>query len=208
MFEAVRLGADILPSQAKQDAVALPKRDRRLTLTKIDKRGRLGKRVAELTAIFAAAVGGELTAMRKLKIEKAADLTAMAEQARGDFMRDGKGTLDDIVRLERKADQAAGRWASACFESESQSMATYLFELMSKRNANVIKPNVIRLEESPSENAAPNDDAFVETIATTVASALRGNAKLGADGAVVTPERQAALWQIWARARELLAAGS
>jgi hypothetical protein len=107
MFEAVRLGADILPSQAKQDAVALPKRDRRLTLTKIDKRGRLGKRVAELTAIFAAAVGGELTAMRKLKIEKAADLTAMAEQMRGDFMRDGKGTLDDIVRLERKADQAA-----------------------------------------------------------------------------------------------------
>jgi hypothetical protein len=45
--------------------------------------------------------------MRKLKIEKAADLTAMAEQMRGDFMRDGKGTLDDIVRLERKADQAA-----------------------------------------------------------------------------------------------------
>jgi hypothetical protein len=83
-----------------------PKRDRKLTLTKIDKRGRLGKRVAELNTMFAGAVGGEQTPMRKLKVEQAAQLTALAELARGDFMRDGKGTLDDIVRCERKADQA------------------------------------------------------------------------------------------------------
>jgi hypothetical protein len=94
------------PIAALHEGGAAPKRDRRLTLTKIDKRGRLGKRVAELTAMFAAAVGGEQTPMRKLKVEKAAELTALAERARGDFMRDGKGTLDDIVRLERKADQA------------------------------------------------------------------------------------------------------
>jgi hypothetical protein len=106
LFEAVQSSAVILPSQAKQNAVAAPKRVRRLTLTKVDKRGRLGKRIAELTAMFIAAVGGELTPMRKLKVEKAAQLTAIAELARGDFMRDGKGTLDDIVRLERKADQA------------------------------------------------------------------------------------------------------
>jgi hypothetical protein len=98
--------ADLAPLSAPQSATVAPKRDRRLTLTKIDKRGRLGKRVAELTAMFAAAVGGELTPMRKLKVEKAAQLTALAELARGDFMRDAKGTLDDIVRLERKADQA------------------------------------------------------------------------------------------------------
>jgi hypothetical protein len=91
---------------AHQPVAVAPKRDRRLTLTKIDRRGRLGKRVAELTAMFAAAVGGEQTPMRKLKVERAAQLTALAELARGDFMRDGKGTLDDIVRLERKADQA------------------------------------------------------------------------------------------------------
>jgi hypothetical protein len=98
--------ADLAPLSPPQSATVAPKRDRRLTLTKIDKRGRLGKRVAELTAMFAAAVGGELTPMRKLKVEKAAQLTALAELARGDFMRDAKGTLDDIVRLERKADQA------------------------------------------------------------------------------------------------------
>jgi hypothetical protein len=98
--------AEVSPLRLKQNAAVAPKRDRRLTLTKIDKRGRLGKRVAELTAMFAAAVSGELTAMRKLKVDKAAQLTALTELARGDFMRDGKGTLDDIVRLERKADQA------------------------------------------------------------------------------------------------------
>jgi hypothetical protein len=105
MLEASQPSADALPSLAQQRVAVAPKRDRRLTLTKI-RRGRLGKRVAELTGMFAAAVGGEQTPMRKLKVEKAAQLTALAELARGDFMRDGKGTLDDIVRLERKADQA------------------------------------------------------------------------------------------------------
>jgi hypothetical protein len=101
-----RLAANSVPVACRQDGSAAPKRDRRLTLTKIDKRGRLGKRVAELTAMFASAAGGEVTPMRRLKVEKAAQLTAIAELARGDFMRDGKGTLDDLVRLERKADQA------------------------------------------------------------------------------------------------------
>jgi hypothetical protein len=96
--------AETLPAQ--QRGASAPKRDRRLTLTRIDRRGRLGKRIAELTAMFAAAVGGEVTPMRKLKVEKASHLTAIAELARCAFMRDGKGTLDDIVRLERKADQA------------------------------------------------------------------------------------------------------
>ena len=56
--------------------------------------------------MFTAAAGGELTPMRRLLIDKAAQLTAIAEKARGDFMRDGVGTLDDLVRAERKADQA------------------------------------------------------------------------------------------------------
>jgi hypothetical protein len=43
MFEAAQMVADILPLQAKHDAAVSPKRDRRLTLTRIDKRGRLGK---------------------------------------------------------------------------------------------------------------------------------------------------------------------
>jgi hypothetical protein len=97
MFEAARSTADILPAQAQQGAAVAPKRDRRLTLTKVDKRGRLGKRVTELIAMFVDALGDDLTPMRKLKIDRAAQLTTIAELARGDFMRDSAGTLDDIV---------------------------------------------------------------------------------------------------------------
>jgi hypothetical protein len=55
--------------------------------------------------VFAGALGGdrgELSPVRKLKIEHVAQLSALAEQARGDIMRGGKGT-GDIVRLERAA---------------------------------------------------------------------------------------------------------
>jgi hypothetical protein len=83
-----------------------PKRSRAKLLTKVDRRSLLGKRIAELTAMFIAAIGGELTPMRKLSVNKAAQLTAIAEKARGDFMRGGVGSLDDIVRVERKADGA------------------------------------------------------------------------------------------------------
>ena len=44
------------PVAGRPDRGTTPKRDRRLTLTKIDRRGRLGKRIAELTAVFAAAI--------------------------------------------------------------------------------------------------------------------------------------------------------
>jgi hypothetical protein len=77
------------------------KRDRRRTLTRIDRRSRLGKRIDELTILFAGALGGELSPVRKLRIERAAQLSALAEQARGDHMRN-EGT-SDIVRLERAA---------------------------------------------------------------------------------------------------------
>jgi hypothetical protein len=108
MFEAFPSPAEVLPMPPPKSAVKVYKRDRKLTLTKVDKRGRFGKRVAELKAIFIAALGDEagLSAMKRLRVEKAAQLTAIAELARGDFMRDGTGTLDDIVRCERKADQA------------------------------------------------------------------------------------------------------
>jgi len=89
------------------DANALhPRRSRAKRLTTVSRSTRLGKRIDELMAMLTAALDGELTPMRKLAVERAAQLTAIAEKARGDFMRDSLGTLDDIVRLERKADQA------------------------------------------------------------------------------------------------------
>ncbi len=84
-----------------------PKRDRRRYLTKIDKRTAFGRRVMELRSVFAESLGAaEMTPLRRLKIREAAELKAIAERARGDWMRDGAGNLDDIVRIERKADLA------------------------------------------------------------------------------------------------------
>jgi hypothetical protein len=80
------------------------KRVRRRSLTKIDQRGRLGKRIAELTALFTGATGGDPSPILKMRIAQAAELTALAEQARGDHMRGGGTT--DIVRLERAAASA------------------------------------------------------------------------------------------------------
>jgi hypothetical protein len=83
------------------------KRVRRRTLTRIDMRGRLGKRIRELEILFSGASGGdrgELSPVRKLKIEHAARLSALAEQALGDHLR-GIGT-SDLVRLERAAASA------------------------------------------------------------------------------------------------------
>jgi hypothetical protein len=86
------------------------RRDRRRTLTRIDQRSRLGKRIRELTNLFSAALGVDPSPFRKLKIERAAQLSALAELARGDHMR-GKPT-SDIVRLERAAAWQFAPWAS------------------------------------------------------------------------------------------------
>jgi hypothetical protein len=109
VVEASTSAAFTAPQGAASSAAGAPKprRSRKRTLTTVDRRTRIWKRIAELTALFTAAFGGvEATPIRRMKIEQAAQLTALAEIARGRFMRNGDGTLDDIVRLERKADSA------------------------------------------------------------------------------------------------------
>jgi hypothetical protein len=92
---------------APASAVEAPRRCRKRTLTKVNRRSILGKRITELTALFVDAVkADELSPLLRLKIDEAAQLKALAELARGDYMRDRRGTLDDIVRLERRAEQA------------------------------------------------------------------------------------------------------
>jgi hypothetical protein len=58
--------ANVETLPAQQRVAVMPKRDRQPRLTKIDRRARLGRGVAELTAMFAATVGGDQTSMRKL----------------------------------------------------------------------------------------------------------------------------------------------
>ena len=81
----------------------------RRELTTVDRRSRVFRRITELQALFLSALesaGVELSPLRRMKIEEAAQLKALAEKTRGDYLRDGVGTLDDIVRIERKAELA------------------------------------------------------------------------------------------------------
>ena len=86
-------------SQSQTDTQ--PKRDRRRCLTKVDKRTAFGRRIMDLRAMFADTFGAEqLTPLRLLKIREAAELKAIAEKARGDFMRDGAGRCGALLKWE------------------------------------------------------------------------------------------------------------
>ena len=103
--------ADAAPFPRSSHELPAPKRSRAKLLTQVSRRTRLGKRIAELTAMFAAAVGAELTPMRKLKVDKAAQLTAIAELARGDFMRDGKERSTILCAVSARPTRPSGRSA-------------------------------------------------------------------------------------------------
>lgn len=94
-------------SQCAASDIPKPRRSRAIVLTRVDRRTALGKRIAELTALYVDALGGDdLSPIKRLKVDAAAQLMVLAEKARGDYMRDGKGSLDDVVRIERKASAA------------------------------------------------------------------------------------------------------
>lgn len=104
MFESPAIAAPTV-AQREGDGTPAPRRDRRLTLTRVSRRTRMGKRIGELTALFASAFSAaDMTPMRRERIAEAAQLKAMAEAERGAWMRgEAKCDLDELVRLERRA---------------------------------------------------------------------------------------------------------
>jgi hypothetical protein len=122
--------ADTAPNDPRYDTIASSKvqRLRPKTLSHVSRRTRLGRRIAEMTAIYLSALGGEaaLSPMKRLKVDEAAQLKALAEKARGDYMRDGVGSLDDVVRIERKASAAERALAIVERQPRAQSLAEYL----------------------------------------------------------------------------------
>jgi hypothetical protein len=75
---------------------------------RVDRRTALGKTIETLKAIYLSALGGAdvLSAVKLLKVHDAAELKAAAELARGNYLRGGDVSLDDVVRSERKASHA------------------------------------------------------------------------------------------------------
>src|ERR1700722_11483156 len=76
------------PSARHELAAGPPptRRSRAKRLTTVNRSTRLGKRIVELTDMFATAVSGELTPMRRLVIDQAAQLRGVAEKARRGFL--------------------------------------------------------------------------------------------------------------------------
>jgi hypothetical protein len=98
---------DAAPIAYGQTAIAAPKRIRRRLLTKVDRRNRVGRRIDELKALFLAALADrEQTPMLAHKVTQAAELLALAEKGRGDYLRGEHWQLDDVVRAERRAEAA------------------------------------------------------------------------------------------------------
>jgi hypothetical protein len=64
-----------------------------MTLTRVNRNSRFGRRVTELELVFKEEMRGNMTPLKYLKLQRAAQMTALAEAARGGFMRDGSGTL-------------------------------------------------------------------------------------------------------------------
>jgi len=84
-----------------------PRRSRAKKLTAVNRSSRIGKRIDELKALFTEALGEDaLTPMRRMRITEAAELKALAEKARGDYLRGEGGNLAEVVSAERRADQA------------------------------------------------------------------------------------------------------
>lgn len=95
--------------QSSAADVLKPPRSRKKDLTTVDRRTRVFRRIAELTALFTSALtqaGLELSPVRKLKVQTAAEAVAVAELARGKYMRDGDGDLTELLTAERRADAA------------------------------------------------------------------------------------------------------
>lgn len=77
------------------------------TIDHLDGRTRAAKRARELAAGFEAELGGVLTAGQRLAVERAAQLVALAEDARARRLGgDMTVTLEDLVRIDNSASRA------------------------------------------------------------------------------------------------------
>ena len=106
MFEGAQMPANPTPVDGR--SVAVEKRSRRKTLTKVDMRTPLGMRIKDLRALYESAFpAGELTPLRRERIASAAQLQALAEAERGAWMRgEARCNLDELIRAERRAASA------------------------------------------------------------------------------------------------------
>lgn len=118
--------------EARSAATIRPTVDRKPSRGGIlDGRSQTARRRRELIAVFTTALGGAeaLTAGQQIDIRKAAELTALAEQARARAMREGftdAGDLSAMVRLESTAARAVRVLGIKSAPTKPPSLADYI----------------------------------------------------------------------------------
>src|SRR5262252_8413274 len=80
---------------------------RLVTIGDLDGRTKASRRARELAATFEEELGGNLSAAQRLAVERAAALTALAEDARVRHLAGDAGvTLEDVVRVGNASSRA------------------------------------------------------------------------------------------------------
>jgi hypothetical protein len=96
--DAAEIAADPVPTiRGKQ---------RLQTLAHLDQRTRASRRAHELVAAFEAEIGSKITTSQRLAIERAAMLTAIAEDAKARRLAGEAISINDIVRADGAAHRA------------------------------------------------------------------------------------------------------
>ena len=95
----------VMPATSQPSAGNQPKKRRhRLPRGPFDRRTRIARRRDALVKTFTVQLAGEITPALALKVDAAAELVALAERYRGQFMSGASNVpLDDLIRLERLA---------------------------------------------------------------------------------------------------------
>jgi len=95
------------PSVAPRRSAHYGPKHRLKTVAQLDQRTRAAKRITALARTWAAALGDKLTNGQRIAIERAATLTALAEDARVRRLSgDLSISLEDIARLDNTANRA------------------------------------------------------------------------------------------------------
>ena len=108
--------------------VTRSKRKRRYLRPRIDRRNRTGRRIVELTKTFKASIGGRpLTPLLEIRIAEAAELLAIAEEARAAWLRGDGDRLEAVATMERHA--AAAVKALPLVDASSRAEPSWIAEL-------------------------------------------------------------------------------
>jgi hypothetical protein len=96
------------PGVVKRRRIRVTKRE----LTDVDKRSIMWKRIVELRKVFTDAIlsaGLDMSPVRAMRLETAAQSVALAEVARGKFLRGETVDLSAVISAERRGDMAMKR---------------------------------------------------------------------------------------------------